>query len=143
MCVVLFDMDKDVEDEKPPLRLAFSNTDRIRFRIPIRSALGRNPACVMMDGEEDDDDGDDDDVVVRLEVDDVDRVKSLLTNKLVDEVVEEVVVVKVALDNAPTVKALVNNTTDSKRPRTIIVATVHNNTTRTIEGTDRSDQESL
>lgn len=132
-----------MEDEKPPLRLAFSNTDRIRFRIPIRSALGRNPACVMMDGEEDDDDGDDDDVVVRLEVDDVDRVKSLLTNKLVDEVVEEVVVVKVALDNAPTVKALVNNTTDSKRPRTIIVATVHNNTTRTIEGTDRSDQESL
>ena len=51
-------MDKDVDDEKPPLRLAFSNTDRIRFRIPIRSALGRNPACVMMDGEEDDDDGD-------------------------------------------------------------------------------------
>ena len=143
MCVVLFDMDKDVEDEKPPLRLAFSNTDRIRFRIPIRSALGRNPACVMMDGEEEDDDDEDDDVVVRLEVDDVDRVKSLLTNKLVDEVVEEVVVVKVALDNAPTVKALVNNTTDSKRPRTIIVATVHNNTTRTMEGTDRSDQESL
>ena len=129
-----------MEDEKPPLRLAFSNTDRIRFRIPIRSALGRNPACVMMDGEEEDDDDEDDDVVVRLEVDDVDRVKSLLTNKLVDEVV---VVVKVALDNAPTVKALVNNTTDSKRPRTIIVATVHNNTTRTMEGTDRCDQESL
>ena len=142
MCVVLFDMDKDVDDEKPPLRLAFSNTDRIRFRIPIRSALGRNPACVMMDGEEEEDDGDDD-VVVLLEVDDVDRVKSLLTNKLVDEVVEEVVVVKVALGNAPTVKALVNNTTDSKRPRTIIVATVHNTTTRTIEGTDRYDQESL
>ena len=127
-----------MEDEKPPLRLAFSNTDRIRFRIPIRSALGRNPACVMMDGEEEDDG--DDDVVVLLEVDDADRVKSLLTNKLVDEVV---VVVKVALDNAPTVKALVNNTTDSKRPRTIIVATVHNNTTRTMEGTDRCDQESL
>jgi hypothetical protein len=44
-------MDNDVEkvedeedDENPPRRLAFSNTDRRRFRKPNRSVFGRNPA---------------------------------------------------------------------------------------------------
>lgn len=60
----------EVEDEEnPPRRLAFSNTDRSRFRRPIRSVLGRNPACVIMDEDGEDDPVEDDD-------EEDDRVKS-------------------------------------------------------------------
>jgi hypothetical protein len=118
--VVDDDDDDDDDVENPPLRFAFSNTDRKRFRSPVRSALGRNPAWVMIDGADDDDvdevevDDDDDVVVVELEEADVDRVKSLLTNNLVfvDDTDDDV-----DFGNVPTTNALDNITMDDNSYR--------------------------